>query len=140
MSQDCVFCSIIAGDIPGRVVHETETTMAFLDANPLARGHTLVVPKDHHETLADTPTDLAADVFETVRNLTPHIETAVDAPASNVAINNGSVAGQEVPHLHVHVVPRFEDDGGGPIHAAFGRRPTLSDDTLDDIAAAIAAD
>lgn len=135
MSQDseCVFCSIIAGDIPGRVVHETDTTLAFLDANPLARGHTLVIPKSHCETLEDASADIVSDVFTVVRQVTPRIESAVDAPASNIAINNGEVAGQEVPHLHVHIVPRFENDTGGPIHAAFGRRPDLSDDDLDVI-------
>jgi histidine triad (HIT) family protein len=140
MSEDCIFCQIVAGDIPGRIVHETETTLAFLDANPLARGHTLVVPKAHHETIGDMDADLAADVFAALHELTPRIEAAVDADGSNVAFNNGSAAGQEVPHVHGHVIPRFEGDGGAPIHAVAGSRPDLSDDELDDVAAAIRND
>jgi histidine triad (HIT) family protein len=140
MSEDCIFCQIVAGDIPGRIVHETETTLAFLDANPLSRGHTLVVPKAHHETIGDMDAALAADVFAALHELTPRVEAAVDADGSNVAFNNGSAAGQEVPHVHGHVIPRFEGDGGAPIHAVAGSRPDLSDDELDDVAAAIRDD
>jgi histidine triad (HIT) family protein len=138
MSEDCIFCAIVAGDIPGRVVAETETTLAFLDANPLAPGHTLVVPKDHHARLADLPDDVAADVFGEVHDLVPRVEDAVDADATTVGINDGEAAGQEVPHVHAHIVPRFDGDGGHPIHAVAGDRPNLDDDELDEIEAAIA--
>jgi histidine triad (HIT) family protein len=134
MSDDCIFCTIAAGDIPARMVHETETTLAFLDANPLAPGHALVVPKEHYERVGDMPADVAADVFEAVYDLSPEVEEAVDADAANIGVNDGAAAGQEVPHVHVHIVPRFEGDGGKPIHAVAGRRPDLSDDELDEIA------
>lgn len=137
MTDDCIFCQIIAGDIPGRIVHETETTLAFLDTNPLAPGHTLVVPRDHYETLGDVPNGVARDVFGTLHELVARIESAVDADASTVGFNNGTAAGQEVPHVHGHVIPRFEGDGGGPIHVAAGSRPDLSDAELDEIADAI---
>jgi histidine triad (HIT) family protein len=137
MSEDCIFCAIVAGDIPGRIVRETETTLAFLDVNPLAPGHTLVVPKDHHARLADLPDDVAADIFRDVHELVPHVEDAVDADATTVGINDGEAAGQEVPHVHAHIVPRFDGDGGHPIHAVAGDRPDLSDDELDEIEAAI---
>lgn len=137
MTDDCIFCQIIAGDIPGRIVHETETTLAFLDTNPLAPGHTLVVPRDHYETLGDVPNGVARDVFGTLHELVARIESAVDADASTVGFNNGTAAGQEVPHVHGHVIPRFEGDGGGPIHVAAGSRPDLSDAELDEIANAI---
>jgi histidine triad (HIT) family protein len=133
--EDCIFCQIVAGDIPSRTVYEDDTTMAFLDANPLAPGHTLVVPKDHYGTLQDLPADLAADVFATLHRVTGTAEATVEADGSNVAFNNGETAGQEIPHVHGHVVPRFEGDGGGPIHAIAGKRPDLSDEELDDIAA-----
>ena len=137
MSEDCIFCAIVAGDIPSRTVYEDDSVLAFLDANPLARGHTLVVPKDHYETIGDMPEDTAAAVFDALYRLVPAIEDAVGADASNVGFNNGAASGQEVPHVHGHVVPRFEGDGGGPIHAVAGDRPDLSDDELDDVAAAI---
>ncbi len=138
MSDDCIFCSIVAGEIPSRTVYETDDVLAFLDANPLAPGHTLVIPKSHHEHVQDMPNDLAGDVFAVMQRLVHPIESAVDADGSTVAFNNGEVAGQEVPHTHGHVVPRFEDDGGRPIHSIFGERPELGDDELDDIAASIA--
>ena len=140
MSEDCIFCRIVDGDIPARTVHEDDDVLAFLDASPLAPGHTLVVPKHHRERLNDATADEAARVFDAVYDLTPRVERAVDADATTVAINNGEVAGQEVPHVHVHLVPRFEGDGGGPIHAIAGERPDLSEDELDAIADRVATD
>ncbi len=134
MPEDCIFCQIVAGDIPSRTVYEDDDVLAFLDANPLARGHTLVIPKEHYETLGDVPEDTAVGVFRALHRLAPAIEDAVDADASNVAFNNGAAAGQEVPHVHGHVIPRFEGDGGRPIHAVAGKRPSLSDDELDAVA------
>jgi histidine triad (HIT) family protein len=134
MSNDCPFCGIVAGEIPGRIVFENDDVTAFLDANPLAPGHTLVVPNDHHERLSDLPEELAREVFAALHRLTPAIEAAADADGSNVAFNNGPAAGQEVPHLHGHIIPRFDDDGGAPIHAIAGGRPDLDDEDLDAIA------
>ncbi|ODR79484.1 HIT family hydrolase [Haladaptatus sp. W1] len=134
MPNDCIFCQIVAGDIPSKTVYEDESVLAFLDVNPLAPGHTLVISKDHHETLDDLPDDAAADLFSVLHDLTPAVETAVDADASNVAFNNGEAAGQEVPHVHGHIIPRFDGDGGHPIHAIAGDRPDLSDEELDAIA------
>jgi histidine triad (HIT) family protein len=133
-SESCVFCRIVAGTASARVVRETETTLAFLDANPLAPGHTLVIPKGHHERLADVDHDLAGDIFEEVRELVPRVEAAVDADAVTVGINDGRAAGQEIPHVHAHLVPRFDDDGGGPIHRVTGSRPDLSADEMERIA------
>jgi len=133
---DCIFCSIVDGEIPSDTVYEDDTVVAFLDANPLARGHTLVIPKAHHERLDDLPGDLATDVFDAVHDLTGRVERAVDAEATTVAVNNGELAGQEVPHVHVHIVPRFADDGGRPIHALIDERPEL-DDERAEVAAAI---
>ncbi|GAB7018982.1 HIT family protein [Halostagnicola bangensis] len=129
-----IFSQIIDGDIPARIVYEDETTIAFLDANPLAPGHTLVIPKEEYERLNDVPDDVATDLYATIHRLVPEVEESVDADASTVAFNNGEAAGQEVPHVHCHIVPRFEGDGGGPIHAIAGDAPDLSDDELDDIA------
>jgi histidine triad (HIT) family protein len=138
MSEDCIFCGIVAGDSPAHVVYEDDRTVAFLDANPLARGHTLVVPRDHHEHVQDVPRDLAEDLFGAVHELVPAIEAAVGADATNVGFNNGEVAGQVVPHVHGHVIPRFDGDGGRPIHAVAASQEQLSTDELDDIAADIA--
>lgn len=137
MSEDCIFCRIVDGEIPSYTVYEDEAVFAFLDANPLAPGHTLVIPKVHHERLNDVPAAEAGDLYAAVHELVPAVEAAVDAPATTVAFNNGEAAGQEVPHVHAHIVPRTEGDGGGPIHSMFGSRPDLADDELADIAEAI---
>jgi len=129
-----IFTQIVEGEIPARIVYEDETTVAFLDANPLSPGHTLVIPKDEYERLDDVPDDVAADLYATIHRMVPAVEDAVDADATTVAFNNGEAAGQEVPHVHCHIVPRFEDDDAGPIHAMFGQRPELDDDELDEIA------
>ncbi|QDX40336.1 HIT family protein [Salarchaeum sp. JOR-1] len=137
--DDCIFCQIVDGDVPARVVYEDEDVLAFLDANPLAAGHTLVIPKSHHETLDEVPPEPGASLFAAIHSLTPRIEDAVDADGSNVGFNNGAAAGQEVPHVHAHIVPRFEGDGGNPIHAVAGSPPDLDDDDLDALADDIAA-
>ncbi|MFP8951345.1 HIT family protein [Natrialbaceae archaeon A-arb3/5] len=129
-----IFTQIIEGEIPARIVYEDETTIAFLDANPLAPGHTLVIPKDEYERLNDMPDDVATDLYATIHELVPAVEESVDADATTVAFNNGEAAGQEVPHVHCHIVPRFDGDGGGPIHAVAGETPDLADDELDEIA------
>jgi len=133
--KNCIFCRIVDGDLPNRTVYEDERTQAFLDANPLAPAHTLVVPKRHHERLNDLPADLAREVMETLHAVVPAVEAAVDADATTVAFNNGESAGQEVPHVHGHVVPRSPDDGGRPIHALFAERPATDDDGLATVAA-----
>ncbi|AXR80372.1 HIT family protein [Natrarchaeobaculum sulfurireducens] len=132
-----IFSQIVAGEIPARVVYEDESAMAFLDANPLAPGHTLVIPKAEYERLNDVPEDVATDLYATIHRMVPAIEEAVDADATTVAFNNGEAAGQEVDHVHCHIVPRFDGDGGGPIHAVAGDVPDLADDDLDEIAAEI---
>ncbi len=132
-----IFSQIVDGEIPARIVYEDETTVAFLDANPLAPGHTLVIPKDEYERVNDVPEGVATDLYATIHRMVPAVEDAVDADATTVAFNNGEAAGQEVPHVHCHIVPRFEDDDAGPIHAMFGQRPELDDDELDEIAADI---
>lgn len=140
MSADCLFCKIVDGEIPSRTVYEDESTLAFLDINPLARGHTLVVPKTHHEQIQDLAAEDSATLFAAVSAVTPAVESAVDADASTIAVNNGAESGQEIPHVHVHVVPRWADDGAGPIHALFGGPGSADDEELDAVAAAIEAE
>ncbi|WP_336134868.1 HIT family protein [Natronomonas amylolytica] len=134
MSEDCVFCQIIDGDIPGRTVYEDDDVFAFLDANPLSRGHTLVIPKSHHERVSDLPAGDRAAVFEALGRLAPVVEAAVDADGVTVGMNDGEAAGQEVPHVHGHLVPRFDGDSAGPIHNIFRSTADLSDEELDEVA------
>lgn len=131
---DCVFCRIIRGELPAHKVFEDDRTFAFLDAYPLARGHTLIVPKVHVARLEDPGWEEAKALFKTVHCLVGKVQEAVKAPSSTVAINNGPESGQEIPHVHVHIIPRFRNDGGGPIHAIMRKRPHLTRDEMSKIA------
>jgi histidine triad (HIT) family protein len=109
LPEDCLFCRIVAGEEPAEIVFEDEISLAFLDVRPLFAGHSLLVPREHHQTLADLPDELVGDLFANARLLSVAIPEAMGAQGSFVAINN--VVSQSVPHLHVHVVPRVKKDG-----------------------------
>lgn len=134
--EKTIFEQIIAGEIPSYTVYEDDTTYAFLDANPLAPGHTLVIPKQPYERLNDMPTEEAAEVFAVVSQIVGAVETAVGADASTVAVNNGEAAGQEVPHVHWHIVPQFAENPSKPVHALFDG-VDLDDEKMEEIATAI---
>lgn len=134
MSEDCLFCKMVDGEIPIDKVAETDETLAFLDANPLSEGHTLVIPKTHAQRVGDLDRRQAAALFGAVHDLVGPIQEAVDADATTIGFNNGEASGQEIPHVHGHIVPRFEGDGGGPIHVVAGSRPSLSDEEKTSIA------
>jgi histidine triad (HIT) family protein len=106
---DCVFCSIAAGDTPAEVVLEEKEAFGFLDARPVFKGHVLLVPRAHVQTLADLPDDLLVPYFTALRRITAVMPEAFGAQGTWVAENN--VVSQSVPHLHFHVVPRTKGDG-----------------------------
>lgn len=108
--SDCQFCDIVAGEAPATRLYEDEQVVAFLDIAPVAGGHTLVVPKDHYETLTDMPAGEVGALFERVRTVAGAIEAAFDLDGLNVVQSNGAAAGQEVFHAHVHLLPRYEND------------------------------
>jgi histidine triad (HIT) family protein len=110
MSDDCPFCQIVASEQPTHRVLETEETTAFLDINAVAEGHTLVVPNEHVETLLAADPDTARAVFESARRVALALEDSLDAAGVNLFQSNGEAAGQDVFHLHVHVIPRWADD------------------------------
>jgi histidine triad (HIT) family protein len=105
----CVFCDVVGGSDPSRVVFEDDISVAFLDHRPLFPGHTLLVPRDHYETLSDLPTALVGPFFLNVQLLARTIESALEAHGSFVAMNNR--ISQSVPHFHTHIVPRRPKDG-----------------------------
>jgi histidine triad (HIT) family protein len=109
VTAGCKFCQIIAGEIPAHFVLDTDDVVAFLDHRPLFPGHTLVLPRDDIETLADLPEDRVGPFFRQVQRVEVAVRTAMEAQGSFVAENN--VVSQSVPHLHVHVVPRRRKDG-----------------------------
>ena len=105
----CVFCDIAAGRAEAEIVLEDDRCIAFLDFRPIFPGHTLLIPREHHETLPDLPDELLEPLFANARLLAGIMETALDAQGSFVAMNNK--VSQSVAHLHVHVVPRRRKDG-----------------------------
>jgi histidine triad (HIT) family protein len=106
---DCVFCQIIAGDIDGHVVLETDDLVAFLDARPVFKGHVLLVPRIHVDTLPDLPAELRDAFLAAAQRLATAVKQGLGAQGSFVAVNN--TVSQSVPHLHLHVVPRTKGDG-----------------------------
>jgi histidine triad (HIT) family protein len=106
---DCLFCAIVAGTVPAQIVLDDDVAVAFLDARPVFKGHLLVVPRQHYETLPDLPADLVGPLFTRVQRLSAAVRPAFGAQGSFVALNN--TVSQSVPHLHVHVVPRTRGDG-----------------------------
>lgn len=109
--KDCVFCKIIAGKIPATRLYEDEQTLAFMDIAPLVKGHALVIPKAHYDPLTDVPLTVLSACIATVQRVALAQMTALKADGVNIHQANGAAAGQVVPHLHFHVVPRFKDDG-----------------------------
>ncbi|MFP4045757.1 MAG: HIT family protein [Candidatus Aenigmatarchaeota archaeon] len=117
MPQQCPFCQIIQGEQEAEKVYEDEKVVAFLDIRPSARGHTLVVPKKHVSSIGQLPEEMVEGLFLGVRKTIDRLENGLNPDGFNVGWNHGQAAGQAVPHLHVHVLPRYEDDQGGPIQA-----------------------
>jgi histidine triad (HIT) family protein len=105
----CVFCAIVAGETPADLVHEEEDFVAFLDVRPVFKGHTLLVPRVHVDTLPDLPAELRDPFLALAQRLATAMQVGLDAQGSFVAVNN--VVSQSVPHLHLHVVPRTKGDG-----------------------------
>jgi histidine triad (HIT) family protein len=121
----------VSGRISARIVIQNDKAMAFLDAFPLAAGHVLVVPKAHFQKVQDMGAPDAQAVFELVHKITGKVESVANTNASTIAIHNGKEAGQEVPHVHIHVIPRKPGDGAGPVHSMFKNRPKLSAQEMD---------
>ena len=129
--MDCVFCKIIAGDIPAKIIKETENSISFLDAFPVAKGHTLVIPKNHREKLQDLDEVETKDLFSLVHQMTSKIDSITGATL--LAIHNGKEAGQEVPHLHVHLIPRSKSDSAGAVHSMFDSALNLTESEINNL-------
>ena len=108
---NCIFCKIIAGEIPSTKVYEDDKVLAFLDISPINPGHTLVIPKEHYETLVDLPDEELAGLMPVAKNIGQAIMSKLGADGFNIGLNNGKAAGQEVDHVHFHVIPRHQGDG-----------------------------
>jgi len=133
--MDCIFCKIANKEIPSRIITETENSIAFLDAFPVSRGHTLVIPKNHYEKVQDMTDIDNNDLFDTVHKVISKVDKLTGSTL--LAIHNGKDSGQEIPHVHIHLIPRESDDQAGPVHSTFKDRPKLSDEELEQLCAKI---
>jgi len=109
--MDCIFCKIVAGEIPSHKVYQDDNVFAFLDIAPVNPGHTLVIPKKHFVNMEEIPEDELVKLIKVVKKIGKAIKRELAVSGYNVQINNDPVAGQLVPHLHFHIMPRNENDG-----------------------------
>ncbi|MBR1861354.1 MAG: HIT family protein [Lachnospiraceae bacterium] len=109
--DDCIFCKIANGEIPSNTVYEDEDFRAILDMGPAAKGHTLLLPREHADNLFELPDDLASKALVTAKAVGKKIKEKLGADGLNIVQNNGEIAGQTVMHFHIHIIPRYKNDG-----------------------------
>ena len=129
--MDCIFCKIISKEISAKILYEDEDTISFLDAFPVAKGHTLVIPKEHHTKIQDLSSNENQKLFDTVHKMIEKVDSLQGSTL--VAIHNGKESGQEVPHVHVHLIPGSNDDSAGPVHSMFKDKIELSDSEINSL-------
>ena len=111
LNEKCIFCKIVKGDIPCSKIFEDDYVLSFLDIAPANKGHALIVTKNHYETLLDIPDEDLNDLMLKAKKLARAMSSALGIDGFNILMNNKKVAGQLVPHTHVHIIPRFKGDG-----------------------------
>ena len=129
--MDCIFCKIISKEIPAKILYEDDDSISFLDAFPVAKGHTLVIPKKHFAKIQDMPSDLNQKLFDSVHKMINKVDALEGSTL--VAVHNGKESGQEVPHVHVHLIPRSITDSAGPVHSMFKNKIELSDSEYETL-------
>jgi len=129
--MDCIFCNIAKKVIPSRIIAETNNSIAFLDTLPLSRGHTLVIPKLHYEKIQDMTDVDNTDLFNIVHMVMSKVDKITGATL--LAVHNGKDSGQEIPHVHVHLISRQASNHEGHVHRMFDNGPNLSDKVLDEL-------
>jgi histidine triad (HIT) family protein len=115
--EDCLFCKIANHKISSEIIYEDETALAFLDIFPRSKGHAVIIPKVHVENIIDLSEELIGPVFKSVKIVTEMINKALSPGGFTIGINQGRISGQSINHLHIHVIPRFDGDGGGSLHS-----------------------
>lgn len=124
--SDCLFCKIAEQSVPAEVVYEDASAVAFLDIMPRAPGHTMVVPRSHAGTILDMRPEDIGPLFTAVQRVVRQIQEALSPDGFTIGINHGRVSGQAIDHVHVHIVPRFQNDGGGSLHSIVHNPPQES--------------
>ncbi|MFH0857481.1 MAG: HIT family protein [Candidatus Magasanikbacteria bacterium] len=129
--ENCIFCKIVRGEILNYTVFEDEKVLAFLDITPCTKGHTVVVLKEHGESLQEYEEKNLEGLFPAIQKVVRKLEEKLGVKDFTIGMNNGRLAGQLVPHMHVHIIPRYEGDTGGNIHSIVKKE---SDTSVADIA------
>ncbi len=137
--DDCIFCRIINGESRGYIVYSDQYAVAFLDAYPLAEGHTLVVPRRHVQRFEELTEEEACALSRALLRVSRAISKAFGSEALTIGVNDGFAAGQVVPHVHVHVIPRKYGDGAGNIHSIFRGARRIASMNMDEVARRIAS-
>jgi len=126
--MSCLFCKIANKEIDSKIVYEDEFSIAFLDINPSQKGHLLVIPKKHYQNLTEVPEEETTKLFETVKKMTILLEEKLNVSSFNIGWNHGEDAGQVINHLHIHIIPRYPNDGGGSMQTIV----ETGDDNLEE--------
>ena len=129
--MDCIFCKIVTKEIPAKILYEDDDTLSFLDAFPVAKGHTLVIPKAHFPQIQDMSDVVNQKLFSTVHKIIPKIDSIKGSTL--VLIHNGKDSGQEIMHVHVHLIPRGPEDRGDNADKMFENKVDLSDSEIDSL-------
>jgi len=138
VSDDCVFCAILKGEAPATFTHEDDTVVAFMDIQPITHGHMLVVPREHAVLMHDVNETVAMRAFKVARQLAELARQTLGASGANIFVADGEVAFQDVPHFHVHVIPRYPGDGFSlAFPPSYEHPPSRAE--LETVAAAIRA-
>lgn len=128
--MDCLFCRIARREFPAQIIHEDMHTVAFLDIDPRAKGHSVVVPKRHAETVLDLHGGDTGTVFSAVRETVALLKKTLSPDGFTIGINHGHAAGQAIAHLHIHIIPRYIGDKGGSMHTVVTNPPT---ETVEEV-------
>ena len=138
MSDQCIFCEILSGNSPASFTYQDDTVVAFMDVQPITHGHMLVVPREHAELMANLNDAVAMRTFRVARQLSAIARSTLGAGGVNLFVADGEIAFQDVPHFHVHVIPRYPKDGFGlTFPAKYSQPPSRAE--LETIASAIRA-
>ncbi len=137
MDRNCLFCKIIQNEVPAHKIYEDKSTLSFLDIKPLAIGHALVIPKVHKSLVQELSSEEASELFRVTVYLSKKIHNETRTKSSTIGLNNGVDSGQEVPHIHIHIIPRSRRDGGSPIHSLIPNNPNTSQEELQELASRI---
>ncbi|MFA5870320.1 MAG: HIT family protein [Candidatus Paceibacterota bacterium] len=126
MKEDCIFCNIANGTFSSETIYEDEHVRAVLDIHPIAPGHTMILPKIHCETILDVADSEILNIFTALKKVTKILKECLNPDGFTIGINHGKCAGQAVDHLHIHIIPRWKNDGGNSIHSVVQNSPSES--------------